>query len=525
MVKPDFSGSGFHSILFFMDNSISQFFSRIGTKLTEPMQQEYEADVRRRTLELYKHKMVWICLGIICGLLLFENLGSIFHFHNQTQFFLLRFVLMLIPAVIFVVIRNTVIFERYHQNVAIVTTVLGQIVQAILPFSIPFDEYVKTQLGFATFFAIIICVLPMRKTLFLSVALVVVHWSMYVVFRPLEWSPSQIELFQYFFISQLTLGIGAACLMRFILIQTDKQLFFYYHSHVKEQEQLKSTLQELKTSEEEREIAFSQLQQASNNLALVNDELQQTTKELSLKNQELVDTEQFRLNMLSIVSHDLKNPITGIGGLTEVLLDLDEHSDFTRELLLQIQADGQQMDILVRDLLDTAARKMGKIELQLHPTELTGILDGVLVNYSPKIASKQQTLLLDAKHEYWVMGDASRLFQVLDNLVSNAVKYSPKGGTIRVALTQTFDTVRFSVQDEGIGLTTEDKQQLFGFFTRLTAQPTDGESSHGVGLAIVKQIIDEHGGKVWAESDADNGVSGSTFFVELPIYNAKGESA
>jgi signal transduction histidine kinase len=102
---------------------------------------------------------------------------------------------------------------------------------------------------------------------------------------------------------------------------------------------------------------------------------------------------------------------------------------------------------------------------------------------------------------------------VLENFTSNAIKYSPSGTTITARVLASPETIRFEVQDEGPGLTDEDKQKLFGFFQRLSARPTGGESSHGVGLAITKRVVDLHNGKIWAESEVGKG---TTFIVMLP---------
>jgi len=112
--------------------------------------------------------------------------------------------------------------------------------------------------------------------------------------------------------------------------------------------------------------------------------------------------------------------------------------------------------------------------------------------------------------------------QTLDNLISNAVKYSPTGKTIYVSTTKRRDPInndiwiRLTVRDEGLGLTEEDKTRLFGQFAKLSAKPTAGEHSTGLGLSIVKRIVQAMNGQVWCESERDKGIAGATFIVELP---------
>ena len=271
------------------------------------------------------------------------------------------------------------------------------------------------------------------------------------------------------------------------------------------------------------EMANTELQVVSDNLAEVNQELIGSNKaqdmvntQLAQKNQELAAAEQFRLNMLSIVSHDLKSPISGVLGLSAVLLDDASLTPRVREILEHIHDAGGRMNRLVVDLLDTAAREMGKMQLFTQPTELREILSGILSRHRTAATHKQQTFIFPETGEYWTVGDVQRLGQVFDNIISNAVKYSPLGGTITITLSASHEMVRVAVKDEGIGFTDDDKSKLFGFFQRLSAQPTGNESSSGVGLAIVKQIVDVHRGRVWVESDYG---SGSTFIVELPIAN------
>jgi signal transduction histidine kinase len=111
------------------------------------------------------------------------------------------------------------------------------------------------------------------------------------------------------------------------------------------------------------------------------------------------------------------------------------------------------------------------------------------------------------------MADPARLLQVIDNLISNAVKYSPPGSTIRVALLQDQRGWRINVKDEGPGLTPHDRQNLFKDFVRLSAQPTGGEKSVGLGLAITRRVVEAHGGKIGVDSEPGQGAN---FWFMLP---------
>ncbi len=268
----------------------------------------------------------------------------------------------------------------------------------------------------------------------------------------------------------------------------------------------------------EIEVVNTQIQQTNFMLEGTNETLERRNIEFQKANAALKEADEFRLNMLSIASHDLKNPLHAIIGLSD-LITFDSQKSV--EYAKQINESSWQMLELIKDLLDSSAREMGKMELLVQPMDMGELVHYVMEKYTNAAANKAQTIVADVPQELWLQGDERRLQQVVDNLISNAVKYAPQNTTIKVTLSESQASdkwVRFSVKDEGPGVSEEDKQRMFGFFQRLSAQPTGGESSNGVGLAIVKQIVDLHEGRVWCESEVGDGLpSGTTFVVELPI--------
>jgi signal transduction histidine kinase len=227
---------------------------------------------------------------------------------------------------------------------------------------------------------------------------------------------------------------------------------------------------------------------------------------------------------LGIAAHDLKNPIGGIRGLAEMLLlyrdDLGEEQ--MNEMLQSMIDSSERMFELIKNLLDVNALERGGMPVHLIDFDLSMPVFLIADTYRQRAAAKNITLHYEREEGFMVVADEQATVQVLDNLVSNAVKYSPEGKNIYLRLKKSFlpneQTVRFEVQDEGPGLSDNDKTKLFGKFARLSAQPTGGEHSTGLGLSIVKKMVETMNGKVWCESELGKG---ATFIVELPAAEQK----
>lgn len=248
-----------------------------------------------------------------------------------------------------------------------------------------------------------------------------------------------------------------------------------------------------------------------------NEELRHANIELQKYNEQMKEANSFKTRLLSMVSHDLKNPLGSLLGLAK-LLENDVQNEEHKQMAGEIKLLTEQTLILVKDLLDSAAAEAGRIELHRDYVDIAEIVSAVAWQYKPQAEKKSQELITTLDANCIVMADGRRLWQVFENLVSNAVKYSPPEKRIWVTLErcpgrEQSQCARFSVRDEGPGLSEEDITKAFGHFQRLSAQPTGGESSNGVGLSIVKQIVELHGGKVWIESELGKG---ATFIVELP---------
>ena len=260
------------------------------------------------------------------------------------------------------------------------------------------------------------------------------------------------------------------------------------------------------SKDSENRLQLSTLLQSTKSMHAVMMDVLQTNAQLEQEN-------EIKIKLLSIVAHDLRNPLTSILGLARLLLSGGLAKPNASELVNMIITSSENMYRLISDLLDNTALQLGKLELNLQAMNMTELCQEMIEQYRPGAERKRQHIEASCEPSCFIMGDWRRIVQVIDNLLSNAVKYSPFDTQMFVLLQKSGDMIRLEVRDEGPGLTEEDKQKLFGFFQRLSARPTGGESSSGVGLSSVKKIVELHGGRVWAESLYGDG---TTFVVELP---------
>jgi two-component system, sensor histidine kinase and response regulator len=241
-----------------------------------------------------------------------------------------------------------------------------------------------------------------------------------------------------------------------------------------------------------------------------------THLELKHARQRLREMNDEKNEFMGIAAHDLRNPLSAIKGYSEMMIE-DARALQHRELEengRRVLDAASRMAEMVQNLLDANRIERGEMTVILAPTELGSILSGVIENQRPRAAAKQQTIHLQKEAApVTVLVDKTVMVQVLENLLSNAVKYSPLGKNIQVRLDKVAEAIRVAVQDEGPGLSAEDQKKLFGKFARLSAKPTGGEHSTGLGLSIVKKMVEAMNGRVWCESELGRG---ATFTVEFP---------
>jgi signal transduction histidine kinase len=274
--------------------------------------------------------------------------------------------------------------------------------------------------------------------------------------------------------------------------------------------------------EKNREILHQQehLQQQAEEISRFNQEITQFNMEISQRNELLQAANREKTELMGIVAHDLKNPLAAIQGMAAVLTIEQSWNTYSDQAARQIVSTSQRMFELIEQLLNVNALESGKVLLQPQALDAVSIVGAVVEQLRASAEKKSITLHLKTSRDaVLVQADRNALVQIAENLISNAIKYSPHGKNVVVGVlesdaTNGVDTLlRIEVKDEGPGISDKDKKKLFGKFVRLSAQPTGGEHSTGLGLSIVKKLVEAMQGRVWCESAQGEG---ATFVVELP---------
>jgi len=228
------------------------------------------------------------------------------------------------------------------------------------------------------------------------------------------------------------------------------------------------------------------------------------------------EAETLKDTFISIVSHELKTPVAIIRGYAETLSrpEAQQNPELVQEMLEGILEESDRLTHLVDDLLDASRLRANGLPLEeVEEVHLPGLARCVQARYQPQ--STRHTIEVDFPPDFpLIRGSAARLEQVLNNLVSNALKYSPNGGTIRLRGEYDAQGVLLSVSDEGIGIPPEEQERIFERFYRVTGPQTRAIAGTGLGLYLTRAIVQAHGGRIWVESRPGQG---ATFYVRLPF--------
>ncbi len=245
-------------------------------------------------------------------------------------------------------------------------------------------------------------------------------------------------------------------------------------------------------------------------LAKVTDELRSANTELEIANEELRKLDQLKTDFLNIASHELRTPLTSIQGFAGFVADekLGKLNEKQKNALSKVVANSDRMTRLISNMLDMSKIRSGKLELNIARLDLSGLIGGVVADMKLVAEEKNISCTAHVPDGLVIEGDRDRIEQVLVNLLGNAIKFTPVGGSVSVTAVDHGTCVRTRVSDTGIGIAPDDLAHIFEEFWQV-----DKSKGTGLGLAIAANIVREHGGAIWATSK--KGVS-STFGFRLP---------
>lgn len=255
-----------------------------------------------------------------------------------------------------------------------------------------------------------------------------------------------------------------------------------------------------------REPTKKQLDMLTTLASLIMDEL-----ELRLVTKKSV---RVQTDLINIVLHELKNPLLNIS-LAGEMLEEEACAGNLPSIAKLILRNTQRLDEKLNDLLNVSQIENSEFSLNKERLNLTAKLQMVIGNFSYMALQKKQQIELMETKPVFITADKKRLQEILDNLLNNAIKFSYPNSTIKIDIEQSPTDVQIEFRDQGQGLDEIDKEKLFTKFAKLSAIPTGKERSNGLGLSIVKTLVELHQGKVWATSEGKD--KGASFFVSLPL--------
>jgi signal transduction histidine kinase/CheY-like chemotaxis protein len=234
-------------------------------------------------------------------------------------------------------------------------------------------------------------------------------------------------------------------------------------------------------------------------------------------NAELVDANHHKTVFLANMSHELRTPLNAILGFSELLVDAqgDQFPEATRKRFLeQIHSSGEHLLGLINDILDLSKVEAGQMELRLQMVAVAEVIAQVMSTVEPLASKKQMEVKADGANAGQILADEGKLKQMVLNLVSNAIKFTPDGGTITIEAVRAGDRVEISVSDTGIGISPEDLMRVFKEFQQVDSGANRTQQGTGLGLALSRSFAILHGGNIRVESELGKG---SRFTIDLPV--------
>jgi signal transduction histidine kinase len=249
-------------------------------------------------------------------------------------------------------------------------------------------------------------------------------------------------------------------------------------------------------------------------VVLINDitEKRSMEKALQLAEQERASTQN---RFLQLMAHELRNPMAGLSGLIDLLGRRLDKGRPTSELHHLMKREINRLSIMLNEILDAFRAQNDRLPLHKQCIDVNVIVTSAL---EPFVATEPDGRIISTlpTAPTWVFGDPCRLEDVIRNLVSNALKYSPSDSGIEIALRENAESALLYIKDHGVGIPEADQLLIFNRFYRASNVATNGPGGVGLGLFVCRDIREKHDGRIWVESKHG---CGSTFFVQLPIYN------
>lgn len=261
--------------------------------------------------------------------------------------------------------------------------------------------------------------------------------------------------------------------------------------------------------------ASKMLSRKNKQIELQQDSIKRKNEQLYNRNLQLTSLNEEKNNLVKILAHDLRSPINQITGLLDILkMSHKSFNDEEEKIIFQAKDSAQRLNQMISKILDFDALEGNRMKVMPEEIEVKEILN--TVEKELKVTANKKDTSIHYHYNKNILFKSDHLFltQILENIIVNAIKFSNAGSEIIVEAQKLKNKIVFSVKDQGPGLTEEDKSLIFKKFQKLSAQPTAGENSTGLGLSIVKKYVDLLNGEVWVESEEGKG---STFYVALPI--------
>jgi signal transduction histidine kinase len=230
----------------------------------------------------------------------------------------------------------------------------------------------------------------------------------------------------------------------------------------------------------------------------------------------LQKTEQLRTQLSRIASHDLRNPLNNLRLAEQLLHSEISDNDYARQILKTVETSVDMMEHIISAFVDLITIQTENIQLKQGPVQMRDVINNALAQYEI-VADKKNIHLMIETSDGLARADSKRMIQIVGNLISNAIKYSPHDSDVRLWTTSSNGYIRLSIADNGPGIPIAERHLLFKEFSKLSTRPTADESRTGLGLWIVKHLTELQGGVVGVDFPADGG---SIFWIELPVMKA-----